>query len=769
MFEINKLNLTAAGAQSLANADAGGFLVNPKTFRVGDIADAPSDVQEDILGNEVAKGNIHYVQVLSGNTAVFTLDIPADAGSTGGTDITEVVVYLEDGTPLGYAFLDNPYRKYKGRGVRIQVALHSTETELTTLNVTLSELGSIPSVPSVEDLPSPVDSLSNAISVLTLMSNSEGVPSPGIVCSHGEGNKRWGFYGFDRIFDEELGSAFLSEAEFELPDLINNYELQPNEELIVQVVNGNGSGQTKKVTVNNESLVSENPFVGVDSGSFVSVWRKQTGGGSVGSCPWPPKGDNVPADWVIKRGNGECPVWAPPANTVSSSTRLYRSPTKLKVESVTTAGTRDLKRYKLNMFPENANYVRMNMSGIANHRTGFALVDDTVEIFENFQENLDLEFRAFVREPSSGTMLSITPTFKIGDGVTKRFKMNNAVASPAEVIVFVDTIEQLRTSYTIDGEWLEFTEAPLSGTEIEINPFQYNAVEGYSTDVIVAQILIGSATNVITLPVTPESKNMLLVTQDGLAITKNHYGLADNKLVFNTKLDPGISVEVMIFQNVLSQGQESDDLPGVVVGAITHANGIDLIRHNMPPIQIPAPQFDMKGGAGIKVEGSFPFFKITNTFAPNVNADKAFTRSQHRTIEDTGSIVLTERVEFKGDICIMVAGNFAARLGPGFQVSTGSERIEYVVGVKTPAASEPDFGREVEGTGEAGFSFLGKPESNTKYAHANASQNMSFNIKRGNNTAGYVEVVVKARIVDANVSTGSRLNASLNVMVVPST
>lgn len=765
MFEYNKLILTEDGAASIANADAGGLKVSPKTYVVGDFALPPSGPQSSIRGEEIAKGSIHYVEVVGKNSAVFTLDIPESAGSIAGKELSEVVIYLEDGTALASCYFENPFRKYKGRGVRLQLMLHTTETDLTTLNVTLSEYGSIPSIPAVEDLPNPVDSISNAVSVLTLMDNATGLSSPGIACSYGEGKKRWGFYGFNQILDSELADAFISSAEFELPDLISENDLTSGESLIVQVVSGAGAGQTRKMTVNGQSLVTTKAFNDVDASSYISVWIKAVGGGSSNACPWPPEGENIPSDWVLKRGSGSCPVWAPPTSVVSSNTRLYRTPTKLAVEALTTSGTIENMRYNLGQFPESANYVRMNMSGIVNHKTGFSLDGDVVEIFENFPEALDLEFRSFVREPSSGTKISITPTLAYGDGVTKRFKLSTPVSKPSEVIVFVDTAEQMRTAYTVDEDWLEFTEAPPSGVEIELNPIEYLQVEGYSTDIHVSQLTVGTATNVIQLPIIPESKNMVFVSSNGLAITKQHFGLADNKLIFNFKLDPKSKIEVMVLQNILSLGQESDDLPGVLTGAITHANGIDLLRHNMPPIRIPAPEFELESGDGIKIEGAYPNFKVTSLIGSAVAEDKFRTLSVHKNIEDTETLVISKRIEFKGDISLAVAANFAARLGPGFSVDTGSEGIEYVVGVRSPSIQEPEFGREVEGSGEAGFSFL--REGTSAYARSNVSQNMSYNIKRANNPSGYVDIVAKIRIVNAKVNAGSLLTCSLNLTVLP--
>tara|TARA_Y100001963_G_scaffold158858_1_gene260078 strand:- start:2415 stop:4715 length:2301 start_codon:yes stop_codon:yes gene_type:complete len=764
MFELNKLKLTPEGLASLANADAGGFLVNPKSFRVGDGQAAPTEALSELQGNEIDKGVIHYVEVRDKTTSEFTIELSAESGSLAGVRITEILIYSDDNTPLGYAYLDPAYTKISGRSSRIQILLHSTEADLTNLNVTLSEYGSIPSVPSVEDLPNPVDSLSNAISVLTMNSNSVGDRSPGIACSYGAGKNRWGFVSHDLIFDEVLGDKFVSPVELDFSSVKEELELSSGDELIGQIVTGAGAGLVRYMKVSGESLTLENAFTDCDSNSHLAVWKRQSGS-STSACPWPPKSDNIPEDWVLTRGSGACPEFKPPRNSVSSNTRLYKTPSKLSVKTLATVGTRSDRRYALDNAIEDARYVRMNMSGISNHRTGFTLDRNVVEIFESFPENLDLEFKYFDREPSSGTRLLVRTTSAVGDGVTKRFQLGGDVSKPSEVIVFVDTSEQMLTAYNVEDGWLVFNEAPDSGVDIEINALTYEQREGYSTEIIVTQVEIGTPTNIIKLPVIPETKDQVFVSANGLSISKKYYGIADDNIVLTSNLDSGQEIEVMVFQNVLALGQEGDDLPGVMTGALTHASGIDILRHNLPPVRIPAPKFVLEPGSGIKVEGTFPNFKIISTIGDKVAKDKFKTLSAHKQLEDSETLILTKRIEFKGDIAVNVAANFGAKLGPGFKVDTGAEAIEYVVGVRSPTIEEADFGREVEGSGEAGFTYL--REGSSAFAHANVSQSMSYNIRRANNPAGYVEVIAKVRIINAKVNAGAFLMSSLNITVLP--
>lgn len=115
---------------------------------------------------------------------------------------------------------------------------------------------------------------------------------------------------------------------------------------------------------------------------------------------------------------------------------------------------------------------------------------------------------------------------------------------------------------------------------------------------------------------------------------------------------------------------------------------------------------------------------------------------------------------------IQVLVDFAAILGPGFVSPDGLEIMQYVIGFRTTSAREPEYGRDIKGTGEAGFSSL--PGSSNERAFSNASLSQVFEVNKENIPAGYIDVVVRMRVRNANISKyGSKLTLNFNIVGTP--
>lgn len=768
-LQVDRLHLTEDGLQAFQNADAGGVLVKPASFALGDFVGETTSVQSSIQGNTLHSGKVSYVEVLNKNTVRFTMDIPEGVGSYAGTNVTEIILFSDIGTVLAYGIIE-PVKKYENKALRIDVLLSSTDTELTTIDVTMSEFGSIPSVASVDFLPNPVLAQNNAVSVLDLVTTSDGSSAPGLACRHGEGGAKWGFYGHDRIFEGALGAGnAISEVEIGKAEVIEAYELEEGDPAILQVITGAGAGEARKFNVSgSQTFVADGPgFSTVDDGSVVAIWILTSVSGSVSSCPWPPEGANIPEDWILKRGK-TCPYWAPAGNTLPSNTRLYKRPTRMVMNHVSMASDSSLYRYPLgNHYPESNNHVSMSMSGIENHKQGFDIIDNVLEIPENLPNNVMLDFRIFTREPSSGTKLIVQTIHHVGDGTTVEFDLPIEALSPAYIWAYVDHIKQGLISYTSSGLKLIFTEAPPVGLAIELNVFAHVETEGFSTDVMSVQYNTLDLTNVIELPIEPSDKDMVFISENGLHIHKTAYSIVGNKVVLSGQISPSRNIEVLIFNNVKTQGQITDDLPGVVVDAISTSKGINLVRHNAPPIRLPAPEFIIEGTEGIKVTGQYPHFKIHSDVASQLAEDKFKNYNQQQVVNNGETITITQRVKFTGDVIVMAVSDFSASLGPGFNKPNGFERVQTVLGFKTPGQNEPEFGRGINGTDEQGFSMSTELTTDSK-AYAGVSTTQTFDILKANHTAGYIDIVAKMRVVDGNVSSyGSNLRIGLNIIVLP--
>lgn len=773
------LRLTEAGSQSIMSAEDGGILVNPKSYRLGDfIGEIPEAVPTELQGTEIegGSGNIFYIEVLDEETVRFTLDIGAEVGTVEGTLITEVMLYTDEGVALCYAQLANGYSKRKGVGIRIDALLTVTDGNASVINVTLAEHGSIPSVSDIANLPDPLLANTNAISVLNLIVGADGESVPGLAVKFGDGGQHWGFLGLERVFSGALGAGnALSNIEFQKPTIVEAHGLEAGDRFVVQVVSGSGVGNTRRFTL--EGAEGSETFQALDEGfpelldsSSVSVWRQPKSSGTVNTCPWPPSTDGIPKDWILSRGS-TCPEWVPPVTAKRSNlTKLYIPPSKLKIRPITKVSSSDKKRYELDAYsPKNGNYVLLALQGVRQHRTAFEVWANYLEFSEELPNNIAMDFRVFTEEESTGTILRFVTKHYVSDGLTTRYSLGADIDSPAEAFLFAGRIQQGLSAYIIDKDTQELvlTEPFSAGTAIEIASITYEQLEGFSTQIRTANFKITETTNILELPFYPENKDQVFVTESGAYLHKDQYSIVGNRLSTTSDLEEGRVVEVMYFQNVKTEGTTYSDLPGVVTDIIPTAKGFQIIRHNEEPISLSMPELVLEPGTGININGSFPFYKISSTLAEQAAVESTRNYNLQQVVEDTIEVLVTERIKFTADIIIQATGDFHAKLGSGFAVGSGEERIQYVLGFKTSGQSEPAYGRGIKGTGENGFSVI-DPNDSTAIAHSNANITQSWNLVKANHPSGYIDVIAKMRISGASLSNyGSTLTAGLNILVLP--
>ena len=176
---VETLRLTPQGMQAFTSAKDGGLYLRPTRCSFGDYKGSePTAVPETLIGNEIASvSGIRFLEVLGGNLARFTFDIPADVPAKGEALIGEVLVSLEDGIPFGHVVLAEPIHKFRGNEHRISLLLYlQGEEDLDRVfNVSMGEHVTLPQVTSVNWLP-PIDSgmSSTTVVVADLFSTADG-------------------------------------------------------------------------------------------------------------------------------------------------------------------------------------------------------------------------------------------------------------------------------------------------------------------------------------------------------------------------------------------------------------------------------------------------------------------------------------------------------------------------------------------------------------------------------------------------------------------
>lgn len=760
---VDSLRLSASGEQALLNSNEGGLAIRPRSFKVGDYSGSnPSVVPETLLGNELSSGKLAYVEVLTQNSARFVFDVYASEPTLVG----EILIQLESNIPLGHVVLRDQIEVSPLYAVRISLLLHTKYDVTSIVDVQMAEHSTIPSIASVEDLPHSDTVLVNAVTVLNMHMNTDQTASPGMAYKYGEGAYHWGFSEHDRVSSDEIGSNFVSENVFntELP-------LGEEEHVIIQVVSGAGAGPTRIFKHDNGQLVNTGaPLPHVSASSTIAIWRRITNPTQVGvGLPWPEASD-VPEDWVLTRGK-EVPYWRPVASGTGAGggarATLFHPPGRLTCRSLLTTAKPEKLTYAMPDELTDSNMILCGLSGTFQPRTAFNVRGSNFDLSESVDVPMPMDLRMFRAEPTQGHVLNVVLVQSRGDGQTAEFDIPEEVENADYVIAVVGRLWQPTSSYAVKSGKLAFTEPPESGREIFLYCLVHEERAGWTTTLRFAHYHTQFPQREFLLPTTPVSKDHVIVVENGLPVNPDSYNLVGDVLYTTSEIPQNRFIEILVFENLKSQGTKDTSIVGVVTDIVAGPRGIEVHRQGMRPLQVPFPELNIRAGEGIKVSGQYPNYQITNTKAALEAQDSRRVYSQHQRIEDSEEIVVVQRIEFNRAVLVSASVDFNAVLGPGFASTSGAEHIEYVLGLRGPAFDEPEYGRGVKGTAVAGFNVTAVGTGEAK-AFANATINSVHELQRANHKVGYVEIVAKMRLIGTDVTAyGSQLGANITIKVEP--
>lgn len=357
----------------------------------------------------------------------------------------------------------------------------------------------------------------------------------------------------------------------------------------------------------------------------------------------------------------------------------------------------------------------------------------------------------------------------VADGAKTEFDLAMDVADAAHIFAYVSNLLQPTTTYSIDTtlKKLKFTSPPEAGLPIEIRPLTYVQETGYSTRIVTKTYFIKDETFYLKLPTKPQAIEQVFISQSGAHIHEYNYQIIDDYAVFTSSLDVGLEVEVMIFENIQSQGTEATGLNGMVIdGYVSHKNLV-LLRHGANPIELPIPEPKISVGQGLRVlsgDGT-TLIELDDDAFPTM---PKFQRYSSDTTEKTSNAIVTHTVSLTRPIILMITCDFSAKLGPGYVSVDGSENIEFVVGVRSSQSKEPEFGRGVRGTGESGLIVAENSKSSMAYARATLTQ--MIELDPANHNTKEVELVAKMRINNANTAQyPTVVNINFNALEIPKT
>lgn len=266
------LQVTQAGLQAAANARSSGFLIAITDFQVSEAVITPSASDSAMVGPVVYSGNIDVIEVLDSATVKFILSVPMGIPQSGQWALSELGLFMSDGTLFAHGNMVPAYPKPAEVGSRIHVLIALANLG-DVINVTVGQVNSIPSVAFVHNLPRPIDSYENTIAVLDEWHNTDISVSPSVAIKYGE---NWGYVGWDRVYYGPPLNV-ISTHEFNLVPQDNGFFLEDMERVIVQIVTGNGSGYSRKFRYMGLGQFKETenlPFGQLDASNTIAIWKR---------------------------------------------------------------------------------------------------------------------------------------------------------------------------------------------------------------------------------------------------------------------------------------------------------------------------------------------------------------------------------------------------------------------------------------------------------------------------------------------------------------
>ena len=817
----NLLQLTQVGYDAAANADAGGFKIKLTDFTITQKIDPtpPNLSNVSLEGVGVFSGKITVIENLGNGLVRFTMDLPIGIDDW---NIRELGIFLESGTLFARCTFAPPIVKDSAFALRMYalLSMSSTPNNSLTVDVTVGDNNSLPSISNVYALQPPSSSDCNAVVVLDQRHNYDNVDdsSASVAIKSADGTA-WSFLDYTRIY---LGAAVSTATavsnsciKFD-STFVTKYGIKTGDYFIVQIVGGSGQGHSRRFYYNGTDCLENDsqPFSGLNTNSIIAVWKSNFGNPDINADAnpyWPPDMDNVDPTFILMRGDPK-PKWVSTyqlfPDTDPLSVGLTIVPGNLKHSIVYFTGDGRKMAFDTGL-AVTSNETIVSISGITQHKESYDVQGNFVVFSEAPPPNTSIEIIVFEHEDSAGTFLefhttqnraansSIVTSSYITDGITRSFRIAGtskyqSLGQPnyptdndsKYVFCWITGIKQTQNAYSVEinntgtngtgtsldpipdpdqHAYLIFNEAPKPGLEIQITWYRKIPTNNFNT-IIVTNTFVGTGVHeTLALSETPEDYNYVFVYVSGVLLHSDKYTLNGNHIVIPDAIKKDLPIMVIMFINKISQGAPSKQFSGVVTGAVVSDRYLKLQRYNAPEFLVPMQHVELYSGDGIEVVGEYPSFLIKTTASSKASPiTKRF--STLYTLDDVEEIIYSYKFFYDSDYIVSVTADFSCRLGPGFRVVHGEEHVEYVVGFKTLTSNEPPYGRRVKGTGFAGFSYL----QNSQLAYCNASITQSFELSLNKTTSDTVTFVAKMRVRNASVSSyNSAMDVNFSLVAVP--
>lgn len=274
--------VTDNGIEDARQAELGGFLVSLTEFSVSEATgfDVVSD-RTQLVGTEAFRGKITTIEAVGRDSVRLTCSIPQGRPLSGQWNLSEIGIWNSNGRLFAHGSFST-FPKTTEFGLKFYVFVTLARLG-DVINITNSDLMSLPSAARVASLQPPETSSQNVVAVLDSNPHEHeivvGFPpdtsSPSVAIKYGAGGSRWGFLGSSRVFEGKPENV-VSQRVINIDPGKFGFWLTDGEVVIVQVISGGAAGQSRKMQyVHSSKLFNsvDDPFVGLNGTSVIAMWR----------------------------------------------------------------------------------------------------------------------------------------------------------------------------------------------------------------------------------------------------------------------------------------------------------------------------------------------------------------------------------------------------------------------------------------------------------------------------------------------------------------
>ena len=671
--------ITDVGLSAIANANAGGFLVNLKSFAVTEQVGVVLQNSDNVLeGTPVFYGLIESVEVVIPSSVKLTLPLPQQLPTTGTWSLTELGIFLETGELFAHGTFDVPYTKAAGNILNLLTLV--TALGLTdVVNVTIGTNASLASTAAVHNLIAPPNAYTNAVVVQDLETTNKSVSnveesSGGLAVRYGSGGLDWAFLGYDLQYNGYPDNV-TSASSFALDVSSNGFWLNDQEIVVIQVLTGAGEGESRRVqfTAPNNFTVLDNPYSALLSQSVLHIWRST-------KEQLPTRDTSINPQYVLGFGEN---TWnsGTAATTLTSVTPSAR---QLLGTEFTGDGTTTSFQLPLT-FSSNFAYpgdFLLFLDGVeSSYELGYSISTTGALVFlvAPAAGNL-IEVKAFLTTASLGAYLIMSIVEYSTLGVQTAFNTSVVPDSMEYVHVYVDGMLQHTSAYSYVPTAVVFNVAPTGMvTIVQFTGYEQN---GSCSSVVRVDAVQSELNTPIPTGLTSVDASSILAYVNGLLVPTSQYSVVgSNNVQLGSGYVTGSLVSLLILDSqsnvITSTGATGIDtgpkwvdpagvstLPNKVLSSVVSYTGNGVSTSFNTGV---APDFVI-----VFVEGlfQFPTQYTVNAVAHTVNLNDAPAALQDvdifvfQTVSDAGEALDCASYEFTTDASFTVY-SIPVYSGPG--------------------------------------------------------------------------------------------------------